>query len=362
MSKINSRNLQKMIDEKYISVQKHPELDLYIYNYTQSAQFDRVWNNETLQCRGLIMDKTGKIVARPFPKFFNLEELEAQGIQLPLEDFEVFDKLDGSLGILYRNAEGTPCIATRGSFTSDQAIKGTEILQKYIQIHGKDIFLQENTYLFEIIYPQNRIVVDYGKTEDLYLLAVVNTYTGTELPYRQIISLYDGILPIVKRYDGIADYKEFASHPRDNSEGYVIKFKDNQRVKIKFDEYKRIHRLVTGLNARRIWECLKEGQSVEDMCYRVPDEFYNFVQKASQMLKKRYRDLEVEMLNTFAEVEAMGFEGDERIVRKQKAMEYLKHPQVKGLLFMMLDNKDYREELWNMIRPGADRPFKEDEA
>ncbi len=52
---IDFDNLQKMIDERYISVQKHPTEELYIYNYTQKAQFDRVWNNETLNCRGLVL-------------------------------------------------------------------------------------------------------------------------------------------------------------------------------------------------------------------------------------------------------------------------------------------------------------------
>ena len=94
-----SISLQSMIDEQYIKVQKHPEEDLYIYNYTAKAQYERVWNEWTLQCRGLIMDADQKVVARPFPKFFNLGEIEGQ--VLPKESFEVYEKMDGSLGILY---------------------------------------------------------------------------------------------------------------------------------------------------------------------------------------------------------------------------------------------------------------------
>ena len=40
---------------------------------------------------------------------------------------------------------------------------------------------REYTYLFEIIYPSNRIVVDYGSSRRLVLLAAVHTQTGIEL-------------------------------------------------------------------------------------------------------------------------------------------------------------------------------------
>jgi len=356
MKKISLRNLQKMIEERYISVQKHPMLDLWIYNYTQNAQFDRLWNNETLSCRGLIMDAKHNIIARPFKKFFNMEELEGQGVQLPLEDFQVFDKLDGSLGILYW-VEDTPYLATRGSFSSDQAIKGTEILHRKIKENkGALQFEKYYTYLFEILYPQNRVVVDYGKTEDIVLLTVINTITGTEKSYSDIKTRYEGRLSIVKRYDGITDYKEFASHQKENSEGYVIMFKDGLRIKIKFEEYKRLHKLLTGVNARTIWEALRAGESIESMCYRVPDEFYQWIQKAAQLVKSEYRKIEVQGLTDFSTVEAMNLE-----TRKEKAMEYQKYDHPK-MMFLLLDGRDYREYIWKMIKPPADKPFKPEEA
>ena len=45
--------LQEMMDQKYVRVQEHPSLPhLRIFNYTEHAQFDRVWNQVTRQCRG----------------------------------------------------------------------------------------------------------------------------------------------------------------------------------------------------------------------------------------------------------------------------------------------------------------------
>lgn len=151
--KIDLSTLQPFIDEKYISVRKHPEEDLWIYDYTQKAQFEKKWNLEVRQCRGLILDAEGNVVARPFDKFFNQEE----NLVSHKGTFVAFDKMDGSMGILYPHAGGTKLsIATRGSFISDQAIEGTKMLQKYIDSRDIKKFLlnevKTKTYLFEIIY------------------------------------------------------------------------------------------------------------------------------------------------------------------------------------------------------------------
>src|SRR5689334_6486551 len=93
--------------------------DLILFNYSQMAQFQRRWNWFERNSRGLILNvKTGEVVARPFAKFFNYGE------EMPADDNEIVsitEKMDGSLGILYRE-DGQFKIATRGSFISDQAI------------------------------------------------------------------------------------------------------------------------------------------------------------------------------------------------------------------------------------------------
>ncbi len=128
---MNKELLKEMIEKKYVSVQKHPTEDLYIYNYTKLAQYEWVWNEITTKCRGLILDGKGNIVCNPFEKFFNLEELDNKKQDIPNEPFEVYDKVDGSLGILYWS-DDVPAISTRGSFVSEQAFEGTKILlEKY---------------------------------------------------------------------------------------------------------------------------------------------------------------------------------------------------------------------------------------
>lgn len=317
-------------------VQKHPQANLFIYNYSAKAQYDRVWNDVTLHCRGLILDDNYNVIARPFKKFFNLGEHENQVI--PNEGFEVFEKMDGSLGILYWH-NNAPYIATRGSFTSPQSVKANEILQtKYA--HLLDGLDQTKTYLFEIIYPENRIVVDYGETEDLVLLSIIDNQTGAD----HSIEGYG--FKTVKKYDGLNDIQALAALEEDNKEGFVICFASGLRYKVKFAEYVRIHRIITQVSTISIWEYLKEGKSLNELIERVPDEFYDWVKKTNASLMDAYHAIETQAKADFKILDT----------RKETALYFMqcKYPTV---LFNMLDKRDYSQAIWKMLRPQYSRPF-----
>lgn len=328
--------LEEMMNEGLVVKQNHPEADLFIYNYTAKAQYDRVWNEVTLNCRGLILDAGMNVVARPFKKFFNLGEHENQHI--PSEAFEVYEKMDGSLGILYWH-NNRPFIATRGSFISDQSVKANQILNhKYAHVLNR---LNPNkTYLFEIIYPENRIVVNYGDTEDLVLLAIVDNKTGNEEP------LEDIGFPVVKRYHGVNDIHLLQTLEEENKEGFVIRFASGLRYKVKFKEYMRIHRIITQVSNISIWDYLREGNTLDELLDRVPDEFYNWVKKTNADLQAAYKTIEDKARSEFKDL------GD----RKATALYFQKcsHPSI---LFNMLDGRDYSSAIWRLLRPKFSKPF-----
>ncbi len=323
--------IQKEIASGYINEQPHPFAPLRILNYSQRAQFDWRWNKETMQCRGLIVDQQWNIVSRPFPKFFSVEQLN--GI-VPVEPFEAYEKMDGSLGVLY-HIDGKPQIASRGSFTSEQAQRASAMLAaKY----GDARFDADYTYLFEIIYRENRIVVDYGDREELVLLAIVETATGKEWPLHGC----DSVFPVVKRYDGFSQFDELMATQDGTREGFVVRFESGQRVKIKFDEYKRLHKLLTGVSPKAIWEVLRNGSDLSKVIDRVPDEFFDWV-----------RETENDLRAAFAIIEAtargqMTFGGSRREIAER--FKTCQHP---GVMFSMLDGKAYAEQIWRMIRPGG---------
>lgn len=321
----------------YISEQQHPSAPYRILNYTQHAQFDWRWNQETIQCRGLIVDDHNRVIARPFPKFFSYEQLNGN---VPREPFEVYDKLDGSLGVLYR-INGRASIASRGSFVSNQAQRATAIFnRKYADVPLDD----RMTYLFEIIYPQNRIVIDYGTTEDLFLLAIIETATGVEQPLRDIG------FPCVTRFDGITQLEELLARQDRFREGFVVRFESGQRVKIKFEEYKRLHKLLTGVSASHIWQSLRNGDDLSQLVERVPDEYFAWVRSTESDLRQKFEVIETRFRQQFA--------ASPRFETRKEAAFHFQQLEQPGVMFAMLDDRPYADQIWKMIRPIGQAPFR----
>jgi RNA ligase len=337
--------------------QTHPTLDLTIWNYSPKVQYERLWDDTTMQCRGLVTNSKGDIVARPFKKFFNYEEHTPE--EIPNEFFQVYEKMDGSLGILF-NYKGEWILATRGSFTSDQSVRGKELLSKYQyeRLHP------EYTYLFEIIYKENRIVCEYD-FEDLVLLGMIHTKTGDEINihnsnedvrFKNMLSNIG--FPIVTLYktwgEGYDILKEEISKDK---EGYVIRFNNGFRMKIKGDEYVRLHKIITNISNRDIWGHLKDGLPLDDILDKVPDEFYDWVKKTKKDLEDSFKKIEREYQWIYKIIMRNESAQNDRKEFASLAMGY-KHP---AILFNMFSGKDYEQIIWKLVYPSYSKPFKKNE-
>ena len=339
--------LQTYIDKKLITERKHFDNDqICIYNYTNLCQIERAWDEVTLQCRGLIIDwgivPEGKIIARPFDKFFNYGE---QDIELPAEQPYVMEKYDGSLGILYW-IDDVPYIATRGSFESDQAKWATKWFRNNAVF---DDFNKQITYLFEIIYPENRIVVDYKGMKGLILIGMRDTKSKlhhvpmVQTPY---------ILPSTM-HNEFQEIDEVINTQRDNAEGFVLWFPSTDlMIKIKHEEYKRLHKIITGVNAKAVWEILKDGRSVDELLDRVPDEFYKWVKETAAGLQREYNNIFHECVQKFTEVRGMHTKKDQAL--------HIKDFKHKNVVFALIDDKDHAEIIWRKVKPKANEPFKQE--
>ena len=316
--------------------QTHPILPLTIWNYTEKVQYESLWDEVTLATRGLVTDSSGRVVARPFSKFFNLEE----GKHQPTQEFEVFEKMDGSLGIVFV-WEGQVVYATRGSFASDQAKWMATWGDRY---NFSNILVEGYTYLFEIIYPENMIVVNYGGESRLVLLGVIKTDTGEETTWDDL-SAFEG-WDLVKRYDGISDYTTLKGMVENNHEGFVVRFSNGQRVKIKGEEYLRLHRIMTNLSTTAIWEVLSNGGDILSTLTDVPDEFYDKIHQYSKELMDKYTKLEDEYHFIF-KILGRSDDFEFRAGFADRAKRY-KYP---AILFKMYDDKDYSGLIWKLIRP-----------
>lgn len=329
---MNLETLNRYYEQGLVCKQIHPTLPLTIWNYSEKVQYENLWDEITLQTRGLVTDNHGNVVARPFRKFFNMEENK----HTPTNEFEVFEKMDGSLGIVFKY-NGEVIYATRGSFTSDQSVWMTKYGKEY---NYQDILVDGFTYLFEIIYPENRIVVDYGTDERLVLLGIVKTETGEELSYEDIS--FDG-WDIVKKYDGIRDYSDLKTKIKQNAEGFVIRFSNGDRMKIKGEEYLRLHKIMTNLSTTSVWDVLSNGQSIDTLLTDVPDEFYDKIKEYEKYLLDEYRKIELEYLDIFDSIKRLG-------TRKLFA-QFAKNFMYPSILFSLLDNKDVSPIIWKIIKP-----------
>ncbi|HKV42650.1 MAG TPA: hypothetical protein VJX67_25850, partial [Blastocatellia bacterium] len=152
------------------------------------------------------------------------------------------------------------------------------------------------------------------------------------------------------QYEGISSIKALAGLEEKNKEGFVVRFESGTRIKLKFNEYTRLHKLLTGITPRHIWESLRDKDSIESLIDRVPDEFYRWV-----------RGIEIGLREQYAAIESVcRAEFRPRENRKDTAAYFqtLSHPSI---LFSMLDGKDYSGKIWKLIRPEPSKGFKRDE-
>jgi RNA ligase len=331
-------NLERLIEEGYINVKDHPNGKLKIYNYTKKTQFENRWEAWTMRCRGLITDMEGIIVARGFRKFFNYDS-QKHGIP---DDYDVYEKLDGSLGILYFY-EDVPYIATRGSFDSPQALFATEILHtKYKHVIPK--LDKRLSYLFEIIQPENRIVVDYQDTKDLILIGIIETITGRDIPLDYDLLKQD--FNLVKK----VDKKSIDALCKDdikNKEGYVIHLKNGDRFKIKFENYVQLHSLVDTLTNVKVWKMLSDN-SYQSIIEDLTDDMRIWAKSIGNELIYEFEKTKIELEKRFASILASCNSTD----RKEIALKISKDVN-KSVLFAMLSNKllDADKFMWDIVKP-----------
>jgi RNA ligase len=356
--------LEKYVEDGLLEVNKHPTEDLYIYNYSRKTQYESLWDDVTIQCRGLVLDGKGEIIAKAFDKFFNIEE--EKDLSWECEHVWVQEKMDGSLGILFHYNDNWH-MATRGSFTSDQAIKGMEILKKKYDLKR---FMPEAVYICEIIYPENRIVVDYAGEEKIVFLSVSSN--DTELNWNTAVLVFSGsgieyedIVMSNLVFDADATMADhLKAKNEENREGYVLRFwPSNKRVKIKFTEYVRLHKILTGISNIDIWEHLKAERDVNELLENVPDEFDKWVKSTVSDLRYacyQYREYCGKLHDYFR----YGKYGDrEPEPTKKEYAEHLitcnVHPKVRPICFAMWDGKNKKVDdiIWKLVKPKHQKPF-----
>jgi len=287
--------LRKAIDARLVS--ERSAGNLRIFNYTPACVYDRQWNEITLLARGLVLDVARvALLATPFPKFFNLNERPEDRIpQLP---FEIFEKLDGSLIILFHDGEGWRT-ATRGSFDSVQARSA----QRWIDERDLTALAPGCTYLAEYVGPSNRIVVRY-EAEELILIAAYDA-DGVELSYDEIRLVAERVRWRCAACHEFSDIAALVAHAEtlpSSEEGFVLRFANGFRLKIKGEQYRRIHALISRCTPLALWEAMSAGDDLRGVRDQLPDEFLGDFDAIQAAINGRVRAVVTEVSQVAATV------------------------------------------------------------
>lgn len=326
--------LEAEIAAGYINRRFHPEFpQLATVGYSDKCQFDNHWTPATKACRGIIYDaETLEVIARPFAKFFNYGQSDPGDFDPDAPILGAFDKFDGSLGIRYTRPDGRTAIATRGSFDSEQARHATALAWR----EGWQPADGRMTALYEIIYPENRIVIDYGDRDELVYLGAVDIETGEYLPPAEVSTVGNTLAEVL------------ALEPRKNAEGYVIWLDPWRAVKLKQQDYLELHRIVSSLSVKEVWRQLRAG-TFDDFAMALPDEFHEWARITSAGLIDSFTEIEMQAQYFYERVLERGFPD-----RKSQALWLIANAaEVKGYVFSLLDGKEIGDGIWRAIEPSG---------
>lgn len=401
--------LNEEIGNGFVQTRRHPTLPLTIYTYTRHCQYDRHWTFITRQCRGLVVADDGEVVAWPFPKFFNVTEHDTgqpYAPPLPNEPFSIFEKMDGSLGIVFFYDDKWH-VASKGSFTSEQA----EWANRYLDRRNTAQLNPDFTYLCEIIYPENRIVVRYdGHLTGLCLLGAYNR-DGEEVPLHQVQRGWEPVGYLVKQWVAhdqipLSSLLTMAASNTNlngteatgtDEEGWVIRYEPSGiRAKIKFGEYMRLHKVLTGVNARDIWKAYGAdrfhdiptktlavtigvspdeaarlaaipGGAMRPLLENVPDEFDEWARKTMADLDAEYHAVTQDIADLYeiamakTRDEDPGYGDNRRAVFARHVQDITADPVKRAGMFRKYGRQDIGPLVWKSLRPDAIDPFRNDE-
>ena len=327
--------LEELVEKGVVKRTDSKCMEFHIYNYTSKPfKHPELWDYFTLTARALVLrvdsewyhkgpdravyPRWVEVVAMSWPKFFNIhEDLDVTDIFEMATKWEVANKIDGSLGVIFFNTfEQRWQCCTKGSFTSDQAKFANRILANY----NTEGMTPGEIYLVEIVCSNNDLIIQYD-FEGLVLLGAYTTH-GLEYTYDDLKECLECVNIGEKKLFNMVDFLDFSTFEeiekylnhttrKDMIEGVVIKYYMNKachRFKWKTQAYLNVHWTRQKLSKKTIFQALcKSDEDVNEMRDKISEEHYTMfdqivqnyknkinlaLEKSKTMLKHYYNDIE----------------------------------------------------------------------
>jgi hypothetical protein len=141
-------------------------------------------------------------------------------------------------------------------------------------------------------------------------------------------------------------------------------------MKIKGDEYVRLHRILTGFSNKDIWEMLRNGDNLNMFLSSVPDEFDAWVKRIIRDLEDKHSEILGYVITDFWEIDNELIQeqlqlGDDLVFdEREYAKKYAEKAFTKKyphLLFSyrkeILNPINTSKAIWDLIRPKYEKPF-----
>jgi RNA ligase len=204
--------------------------------------------------------------------------------------------------------------------------------------------------------------VDYGGESKLVFLSAIRS--GEELLWEEAVFLFDksgipkeDVVETVKYTTFDEDFwNKLKAEQSENEEGFVIRFcTSGKRMKIKFDEYVRLHRLMISFSNLDIWEELRAGNDPIEKLGSVPDEFDEWIRAQISGLNNKYWSVIARAHLYVGILLEMGFE-----TRREQALWINERVEIelRPLLFAILDDKRVAPIAWKIVRPEKRMPLR----
>tara|TARA_Y100000310_G_scaffold345321_1_gene463762 strand:- start:3377 stop:4537 length:1161 start_codon:yes stop_codon:yes gene_type:complete len=322
--------------------------DLEIFFYSRDTTYERSWDEFTMISRGLILCPFQKmVVATPFTKFFNFGEITHW---VPTDEkFSTIEKVDGSLGIIFHH-NGDWRVSTKGSLESDQGIWATEWLRNNVDL---DILTPGWTYLSEIVYEANRIVVPYD-WEGLALLGAMDN-NGYEEDVSHLADDLGMVNPKKITFNSVDDVIAYCKPLPYTTEGFVLRFDNGYRVKIKGDDYLEKHKEAFSFGPLRVWERLRECVDLEDSKQALPEEFWDDFDKYVEYFNRKFCEVCDLVSQTTIDCKDLS---DKEVGLKLKTLDPISRKFIfparkKNLLLEVYHASPSRDMVFDLFRPAG---------
>ena len=283
---------EKLLTESYFIKIKHDgEYSIFVYDAGCDFSLDLVQ-----EARGIIIDtKSLSVVCWPFRKFGNHNESYAD--EIDWSTVRVQEKVDGSIiKLWYDKRAGAWQFSTNVTIRAERAVidaypgvKLSEIIKRADNYRDRDFdaLNKDKTYIFELISPETKVVINYGVTS-LYHIGTRSNITGEE--FDEDIGIKK---PLSYPLRSLEDCLKAASVLNKNDsdlesdiekEGFVVVDAAWRRVKIKSPDYLVQHRItnISSISKRdAVFMLINDKEKIENMSLASPAlipyfKFYDF--------------------------------------------------------------------------------------